>query len=31
MTEAWINYVNLWLDLATLKGDLARLHQKWIR
>jgi len=28
---AWINYVNLWLDLAKLKGDLARLHQKWIR
>jgi cyclohexadienyl dehydratase len=29
--HAWINYVNLWLDLAKLKGDLARLHQKWIR
>jgi cyclohexadienyl dehydratase len=28
---AWIHYVNLWLDLAKLKGDLARLHQKWIR
>jgi len=28
---AWINYVNLWQDLAKLKGDLARLHQKWIR
>lgn len=28
---AWFNYVNLWLDLAKLKGDLARLHQKWIR
>ena len=28
---AWINYVNLWLDLAKLKGELARLHQKWIR
>ena len=29
--QGWINYVNLWLDLAKLKGDLARLHQKWIR
>ena len=29
--QNWINYVNLWLDLAKLKGDLARLHQKWIR
>lgn len=28
---AWINYVNLWMDLAKLKGDFARLHQKWIR
>ncbi len=28
---AWTNYVNLWLELAKLKGDLARLHQKWIR
>ena len=29
--QPWINYVNLWLDLAKLKGDLARLQQKWIR
>ena len=29
--QAWINYVNLWLDLAKLKDDLSRLHQKWIR
>jgi len=29
--QSWINYVNLWLDLAKLKGDLARLQQKWIR
>jgi cyclohexadienyl dehydratase len=29
--QNWINYVNLWLDLAKLKGDLARLQQKWIR
>ena len=29
--QNWINYVDLWLDLAKLKGDLARLHQKWIR
>ena len=28
---AWINYVNLWVDLMRLKGDLDRLHQKWIR
>jgi len=28
---AWINYVNLWMDLARLKGDFARLHAKWIR
>jgi cyclohexadienyl dehydratase len=28
---AWINYVNLWVDLMKLKGELARLHQKWIR
>ena len=29
--QNWVNYVNLWLDLAKLKGDLARLQQKWIR
>lgn len=29
--HTWINYVNLWMDLAKLKGDFARLHQKWIR
>ena len=29
--SAWINYVNLWVDLAKLKGDFARLQQKWIR
>jgi len=29
--HAWINYVNLWVDLAKLKGDVARLQQKWIR
>jgi cyclohexadienyl dehydratase len=29
--QAWSNYVNLWLDLAKLKGDLAKLQQKWIR
>jgi len=29
--HTWINYVNLWVDLARLKGDLAKLHQKWIR
>lgn len=29
--QNWINYVNLWMDLAKLKGDLARLQQKWIR
>ncbi len=28
---AWINYVNLWVDLAKLKGDFARLQEKWIR
>jgi cyclohexadienyl dehydratase len=28
---AWINCVNLWMDLAKLKGDFARLYQKWIR
>jgi len=28
---AWINYVNLWVDLMRLKGDLDRLRQKWIR
>jgi cyclohexadienyl dehydratase len=29
--RAWIDYVNLWVDLAKLKGDFARLQQKWIR
>lgn len=29
--HAWFNYVNLWVDLAKLKGDFARLQQKWIR
>jgi hypothetical protein len=29
--QNWIHYVNLWMDLAKLKGDLARLQQKWIR
>ena len=29
--QAWINYVNLWVDLMRLKGEFARLHQKWIR
>jgi cyclohexadienyl dehydratase len=29
--QNWINYVNLWMDLAKLKGDFARLHAKWIR
>jgi cyclohexadienyl dehydratase len=29
--QHWINYVNLWMDLAKLKGDFARLQQKWIR
>jgi cyclohexadienyl dehydratase len=29
--QTWSNYVNLWLDLAKLKGDLAKLQQKWIR
>jgi cyclohexadienyl dehydratase len=28
---AWINYVNLWMELAKLKGDFARLYSKWIR
>ncbi len=28
---AWINCVNLWMELAKLKGDFGRLHQKWIR
>jgi cyclohexadienyl dehydratase len=28
---AWINYTNLWVDLMKLKGEFARLHQKWIR
>jgi len=28
---AWVNYVNLWVDLATLKGDFVRLQQQWIR
>jgi cyclohexadienyl dehydratase len=29
--SAWVNYVNLWMDLMKLKGEFARLHQKWIR
>ncbi len=29
--QAWINYVNLWVDLMRLKGEFARLQQKWIR
>jgi cyclohexadienyl dehydratase len=29
--HAWIDYVNLWVDLARLKGDFTRLHEKWIR
>lgn len=29
--SAWINYVNLWMELMKLKGEFARLHQKWIR
>lgn len=29
--QNWINYVNLWVDLAKLKGDFARLQHKWIR
>jgi cyclohexadienyl dehydratase len=29
--QNWIHFVNLWMDLAKLKGDLARLQQKWIR
>lgn len=29
--RAWIDYVDLWVDLAKLKGDFARLQQKWIR
>ena len=28
---AWIHYVNLWVDLAKLKGDFTRLQEKWIR
>lgn len=28
---AWINYVNLWVDLLKLKGEFERLHKKWIR
>jgi cyclohexadienyl dehydratase len=28
---AWINYVNMWMELAKLKGDFARLYSKWIR
>ncbi|MDR3671255.1 MAG: transporter substrate-binding domain-containing protein [Holophaga sp.] len=27
----WQDYVNLWVDLARLHGDFARLQQKWIR
>ena len=29
--HAWIDYVNLWVDLAKLKGDFGKLQQKWIR
>jgi cyclohexadienyl dehydratase len=29
--QTWLGYVNLWMDLAKLKGDFARLHAKWIR
>ncbi len=29
--QPWINYVDLWLDLLRLKGELARLQEKWIR
>jgi len=29
--SAWVNYVNLWMELMKLKGEFARLHQKWIR
>jgi cyclohexadienyl dehydratase len=29
--QTWINYVDLWLDLMRLKGEIARLQQKWIR
>ena len=29
--QNWIGYVNLWMDLAKLKGDFVRLQQKWIR
>jgi len=29
--SAWLNYVNLWMELMKLKGEFARLHQKWIR
>ncbi len=28
---AWINYVNLWVDLMKLKGEFARLQETWIR
>jgi cyclohexadienyl dehydratase len=28
---AWIHYVNLWVDLMRLKGEFARLQEKWIR
>ncbi|HTX53891.1 MAG TPA: transporter substrate-binding domain-containing protein [Candidatus Baltobacteraceae bacterium] len=28
---AWINYVNLWVDIAKLKGDFVRLQEQWIR
>lgn len=29
--QAWVNYVNLWVDLLRLKGEFVRLQQKWIR
>jgi len=29
--RAWTEYVNLWMELARLKGDFARLQAKWIR
>ena len=29
--HAWLDYVNLWVDLAEMKGDFARLRQKWLR
>ncbi len=29
--NAWSSYVNLWVDLMKLKGEFARLQQKWIR